>query len=1332
MRFLWVLIWVITWFELTAQSGQIRINNRHLNVENGLSQREVMTLYEDTQGFIWAGTQAGLNFFDGYIFHQFSGLEYGLQMDTIKQIVEDDEGWLWLFNENQGRGALGFYRRENNQVHLFDQRFGPIAPFSLSQVHSLQMLPDRTILLLLKDNVVWRYRTTEGFRRLALPKNLHLVRVLATGRLLCRKDNLFAVTNAEGQILEWLPHPGLKVINYFEFSDKGWLVLTHDATLHLVEQMPGTGPRWKRSIFNWTGGIDVVPAVKVIVHPINQTIFIANGADFFILAPIGEDNKDLTVLYSQRFDRSIRQLMFDNRGTVWIATENGVYLFRVEPSLFQQIPAQKGPKVPLIARGIASGSDEQLYVAQENSKMAVCDPATGLCKPVPLSDLQVWSVASSPDGNIWLAGTSLAEFVPGHGVVRLFRDNGDQILQFWSLVQRSNGKWWLGAEKGLYELNTAVSNHIFPCDRYNSTGDLKNSRILQILPAGPGQFWLATNSGLYWLDETREMVERYWPGGTGRYYLPSMEIQFIYRDLEGVFWLATSGQGLLRWEPDVPAVRKFTRMEGLSSNILYAIYEDTHHSLWISSANGIMRFDKKTFASQVFLPQDGISHYEFNRISHYRAPNGRIYFGSIDGITAFYPDAFYNDSAYHVPLKIARAQRYDVQKGTFIDIMPVPGDGATIDLPSGSRLVTLTLSLQDYFYASQAKYEYAFEGEPGWIAVSGNELRLSTLPYGQHTLLVRARGAQGRYSDNRLQMTITVPRPVYMRWWFLSGVAFLVVFGVIIGISWRTRRLLTRQRELETAVQERTERITADKIIIEEQAAELRQLDQAKSRFFANISHELRTPLTLISGPAEHLIQHYRQLPAEVSASLHHIMRNSRKLLGLVEEMLDLSRLDARRIELKNAPVAFRPFCNRVFASFESMARWNGLEYSLEYRLENDLVLNLDSSRLEKILNNLLANAVQHASPGAKVRMEVEREEDFVVLRVCDTGSGIHPDDLPYVFNRYYQSRQTEKKEMGGAGIGLALALELAHLMGGRLTAKSRWREGSVFTLYIPEERSTGTVNDTKVIELSDPGRLPVRTDITDFPTLLVVEDNVDMQEHLQIILGTDYQIIAAANGSQAWNWLEKDESALENVRLIISDVMMPEMDGFELLERIKQHPRWKHLPIVLLTARSGEQDKLLGLRLGVDDYLTKPFSAAELHARLRNLLARPDRRPVSAKAAAPPIEPSADDRLLQQIAAAARQALEEKRPLSVLGLAEVLYLSQRTLQRKIKELTGLTPSQYLLECRLDRARYLLENRVYNTVRETAFAVGFETPHYFSAVYEQRFGKTPTRYLNPE
>mgnify|MGYP006267594873 CR=1 FL=1 len=542
------------------------------------------------------------------------------------------------------------------------------------------------------------------------------------------------------------------------------------------------------------------------------------------------------------------------------------------------------------------------------------------------------------------------------------------------------------------------------------------------------------------------------------------------------------------------------------------------------------------------------------------------------------------------------------------------------------------------------------------------------------------------------------------------------------------------------------QKISTQYHLIQEQTAQLRQLDAAKSQFFANVSHELRTPLTLIAGPVKSLLQ-TRPLPPAQKALLETIRRNGEQLKLLVDDILDLRKLSAGVMEVHRQPTPVYAFFQEHFAQFESKAEEREMDYRVHLDVAEPIVAELDRAKCRQIANNLLSNAFKFTPPGGQVDVELSLDNDWLELKVTDTGIGITDDELPRIFDRYFQASQAGRTAQGGTGIGLALCKEYAELLGGWVKAESQLGEGSRFCIAFPltgvsqstviESPSTITGESAPQSGSSTYSEASASSTEDSRPAILIVEDNADLRGFLRFTLSPHYKVLEAANGQAALGILrERQENAASpTVRLVISDLMMQPVDGYELLSRLKSQDETCHLPVILLTARAGVKDKIKALRIGVDDYLVKPFEEEELLARVSNLLRNQSQRPASDGDGGIAVVPAAlsqeDMAWLEQFEAYVKNNLGND-TLTVSFLATEFSLSESSLLRQVSRITGLTPSQYLKEVRLQAARELLEQRTYRTIAQVAAAVGYNNPRTFSRNFKERFGQSPSAYLRPE
>lgn len=540
------------------------------------------------------------------------------------------------------------------------------------------------------------------------------------------------------------------------------------------------------------------------------------------------------------------------------------------------------------------------------------------------------------------------------------------------------------------------------------------------------------------------------------------------------------------------------------------------------------------------------------------------------------------------------------------------------------------------------------------------------------------------------------------------------------------------------------------------QSEQLKSLDVAKSRFFANVSHELRTPLTLILGPIRSLLKENRLNEKQIQL-LQMVNRNGKQLELLVAEILDLRKLEMGKMEVYAIPTRVSTFFSNYAAQFESLAHSRQIDFSFETNTGKDLLVQIDQEKCRQIFYNLLSNAFKFTPTGGRIKAKLTVNEGTFQLEVNDNGPGIHPDDLPHIFDRYFQTTRPDKPAEGGTGIGLALCHEYAQLFGGHIEVESVLGEGTLFRVAFPvilaeaeASAAPGLMEQLEDFPISaaedtrKPALASTETSGQAKPTILVVEDNPELQEYIRTILSEKYQVFSAEHGQAALSMMN-DELGMMNKKkrraqnssfnpdLILSDLMMPVMDGYQLLEKLKSNDATRHIPVIMLTARADIQDKLKALRIGVDDYLLKPFDEEELLARIENLLKNQIARRIAVAddpepPTTAPLRSQPDQEWLEGFEGYVGQHLADD-TLSVSTLAYHFAMSESTLLRQLKRLTGLSPVQYLQEVRLNEARRLLENRRYSSIAQVASKVGYDDTRSFSRSFKIRFGKLPSELL---
>ncbi len=983
------------------------------------------------------------------------------------------------------------------------------------------------------------------------------------------------------------------------------------------------------------------------------------------------------------------------------------------------------------------------------------------CIEDPFHEPMRRKVIVSEDGGIWTyRGDKMYCYYPDSDSCTSFPLTGS--VHTFNFLNQDTIVFWDNDNKRISFLNTQTGKETW----YNEGQNIfsKNSFLQELQPSRDGQLWITSSAGLWKIDYKKQqhiIIGR--EDGFKDYRFNTM-----LENEEGELWIGTFTAGLHIYNPETKELKILDRAHGLTSNRIASIVQDDQGIYWIGTYDGLSLVSPRGEVLVNLGKSDGLTHPEFNRFSAYKSRTGQLVLGTISGLNIIDPVRLKNELIVGGTPKIflTNIHYYDKHQDRNVDLTNSVDFNKKISLSATNRSIGLQFALSSYINTDQNQFAYKLEGiNDDWQYIGAqHNLSLSNLPPGQYDILIKGSNFRGIWSETPLRISLKVHEFFYRQTWF-----YILCIGIIglVAYIW-IAYLRGEKKRLEQEVQKRTQRINKDKELIEHQAEELRHLDKSKSRFFTNISHELRTPVTLISAPIGYLLrQHGSTMQNEIKTSLQIVQRNAKKLLALVEELLELSSLDAGKNTLNLSPVLVKPYFDQLLAAFDSWVQHKNIELTVKNDLPAGTYYSLDKTRLAKIVNNLLSNAIKFTPESGSIRVVIEIQafpdqsisnkktetnqptNSYLRLQISDTGRGILPEDLPYIFDRYFQTGRKEGAQEGGTGIGLSLSKELAHLMQGELTVSSIWTKGSTFTLSVPAEQAPGAAPGSATDSLLTPIATPK---LVDTPTIdqttvsttkdkngiLIVEDNPDMQELLKTLLSATYHCVVANNGAKAWQMLNNPKTPPIDFKLIISDVMMPEMDGYELLNRIKGHVKWQKTPVIMLTSRAAEEDKLRALRIGVDDYLSKPFSAEELKVRMANLIQNyQDRLNFTTKNTHKveldlEVGPTVEQEWLKQLEEAALEAIDKGISLNASYLSSKMSLSDRQLLRRIKALTGLSIKNYMQEIKLQRARHLLETRAYQTIAEVAYDCGFNTPGYFTKVFLTHFGKRPSEYLHAE
>ena len=1185
-------------------------------IKEGLSHRQVNDVLEDKRGYIWVATASGLNRFDGYTFRVF-GREDGLLSDQIEHIFEDAYGLIWVFYP-KAIGTIELIDPLSNRVFTFAEKYGDKIPDRFKNKVGKPLLTKDSTLYWSDSKGFITFHPKRGYREVVVPTLVNATSFSLN--FVSNQKTVWGIIDAtrlvelgqNGEILQEIGNKSNEIsyvnaarsaeggVKYYSFlgSDK------HPETCLRI--LPN----------NQTQTVVIADMLPNLAFKSSSASYEKLNKDQLIFSDYRLfDNVSKTLLYDFKdvyFDlkRTPKVVLIDPDEKIWVGTDFGLLLIDIHENRFKRLLFQAdAAKKARSCRGI-SEKDRQLLVNTEGG-IFIGDKATAHFKEYPATYKNV----SNPLGTFWYALSSdkSAGIFAGSefGLSRLTPETAFKHEQLtrnvyvpWTIYADNQQRLWLGTFKNglsVYDLATKQFNNF---THYNGFEELKTAGIVHIQADRNGQIWLSATTGFYKFDSERGVLERHWTGGKGAFYLPYDNIYHFYEDKDGVFWLATGGGGLIKWTPKTGNTQQFSKKAGLPNNIIYAVYEDDHAHLWLPSDYGIIQFDKISgTVRRVYLVEDGITNPEFNRTSHYRGTDGTLYFGGLNGVTAFNPNDFYEkEGAANIPLVITNFQQFDGNNNQLTDKTGDLLATNTIILKPNDRFFNLEFALLSFNQNDKIQYAYKIDGiDADWNYQNEPRLRLSRLPYGTHTLHIRGQAVNGLWGSNDLTVTIKVLRPFYLQFWFI----LLSLVGILLGVralfKWRTRDLQKNQAMLEKEVAVQTEKIQG-------QTEELRQLDTLKTQLYTNITHEFKTPLTVIMGMTDNITGH------ENERNL--IQRNSHNLLRLINQLLDLSKLDSGTLQADVVQADIINYLQYLTESFYSMAKEKHINLTF-YAETKALLMDFDESKIQHVLYNLLSNALKFTSEGGKVvihavKIEQNAQSDtaFLKLNIQDTGIGLVTEELPRIFDRFYQADNSSTRKNEGTGIGLALTKELIEWMGGKINVESIVGKGTTFTILLPIKNAaaltqTRPLNGLNKALIEGNGAYEdvsiVLNDETDDakPQLLIIEDNRDVVFYMQSILQDIYTIRIAKNGQEG---IEKAFDTIPDI--IISDVMMPEKNGYEVCEMLKNDARTSHIPIILLTAKSTVDDKIAGLKVGADAYLMKPFHKEELLVRVDKLLA--------------------------------------------------------------------------------------------------------------------------------
>ncbi len=1311
--------------------------------EDGLPNNQIQNIYQDQKGWMWLGTSQGLSRFDGYQFVNFLYSEddsLSLSGTLVRVICEDKHGNLLVGTEN---GGLNVFDREL-EVFYHPYENHPLFKDKEVSVNDIQ-------------------EDVEGNLWLGTNNNVLLVDTLGNVSTMSQSGACVSLAGEFVRVLQfdqsgklWVgTNAGVFVINPKDQSVEPVQLPIKDQRDEIWEIfLDPDGSIW---IGTYSNGAFVVDPVSKEVESVKlepkyertKTVrSISAGAfgNYWIGTRGGVyvyHKKDgMTAFYrhdgreqTSLINNSVLDILHDQRGETWIGTRGGLNLLAKSKQVFHNYsshPSDESDQYLNSAIVYAFWIDDEnrIWIGTEDGGVNIYDPKT---------ELYTYLMANPNDPN-----------TISRNCVKAFQDD-------------RRGNLWIGTFLGgidVLNLNTRQIKH-YKADPSRS-GTLADNRVWDFLLDHDGNIWVGTSAGIDRFDWQTDRFIHYpqlageeqvnwieqdsynniWLGTTDEVIIYHAESKKMTRfnehsrsfmeDSSGRFWITTLDRGIAQYSSISGAIRYYNVDDGLSNNQALCILEDNFQKLWISTSNGLSKFDLIDETFQNYTSKDGLRNNQFSYGAAYKKADGNLLFGGVSGFNRFNP-AEVKSADNDVPLVLTDFRvfnkKVDVGSGKKTILKKSISETSHLVLPYDQNVFTLEFAALNFVNSENNLYSYYLEGfDKEWNEPSRSRAATYTnLDPDDYVLHIKRFVPGDEQAGSELQLLITVLPPFWKTVWFRALI--LMVIGVLIYFL--IQFFLYREKIKNELILERM------------RARKLHELDMLKLKFFTNISHEIRTPLTLILAPLEKLIAQ-KLSPEDVRAHLDIMYRNTRHLDRLINQLLDFRKLDSGnlRLELRQGDIV--AFVSDIVASFQGYAEDKGIQLNFK-SLKKHLIAQFDTDKIEKILNNLLTNAFKFTDKGGRISVNLSlvfdaREEDlstentdreFIEITVRDTGKGISQTNASKIFNRFFQA--SEKEVQTGAGIGLSFVKELVKLHRGEIFVVSKPGKGSKFTFRIPYEDESvefmavnGVEQEVHEVEGTTVIVSTQAVDTLNSRIMLIVEDNPDVRTLVRSHFASKYQVLEAGDGREGWNL------ALATVPdVIVSDVLMPDVDGYEFCKKVKKDERTSHIPVLLLTALHSKEHEIKGLSSGADDYITKPFDLPILQTKIENMLSIRDslKQKYSGEITLQPrniIISSPEEKFLHKAVEVVENNIADAE-LDIERFAQEVGVSRMQLYRKLNALTDMTVKEFIRSIRLKRATQLIMQGAM-TVSEIAYAVGFKDLSHFRKCFRQMYGMTATEY----
>lgn len=1328
-----------SWIRIDA----LPLSFRHYKVENGLSENSVFCSLQDSKGFMWFGTKDGLNRFDGrnfIVFRHIPNDNNSIGNSFVHALFEDREKMLWVGTEK------GMYKYNHllNTFHFFDVKTAD-GDFMDHSVNGITQDMLGNMWMACGNGLFFYNKKTQKLKKYSYDEaSRESLSAVVVNSVFCDSEGTIWAGTLDGGLSRFnpdkdnftnytfVPSTGrykVSVLKIMEDSQGNLVLGTITEGLIFLDKKTGKSVQYQlgaasdhiiylRDVFEYTPGVYLVASEYGLLVYEKTTGRITQI-------------RSSSVMPNSLSDNAVYSISKDREGGIWVGTYfGGVNYITPKPKPFdlytplEYLNSISGKAVSQFCED-PSGN---MWIATEDGGLNYFDVVKNTFKSynhVPgrnsISYSNIHCLQFDGD-NLWIGtfarGLNILNTKTGKFTFFTSSNDVNSLIDnsVFSVYKDLTGTIWIGTSGGLCKYNRANNNF----DRIHDPV-INQTFVYDILQDSKGLLWFATyGQGIIRYNPQTSEWKRYTNNPADKTSIPHNKIISIYQDDKNRLWFGTEGGGFCQYLYESDSFRIFDVTSGLPNNVVYMLIADRDY-LWLTTNKGLVRFNPDTKDMKTFTKTDGLQGDQFNFKSGYKARNGKIYIGGINGFNSFFPEKL-SDNTYIPPIVITKIQLFNKD-------IPIGESGSPlkqnisytdeITLRHNHSLINFEFVALSYCAPDKNMYSYKLEGfDNDWNSI-GNDHKISytNIPPGSYTLWIKGSNNDRVWNNEGVKLKIKVLRPFYA-----SFIAYFIYFVLLISVVYYTYKNIKKKQQREKQIN--LDRVHAEKEI---------ELYNAKIDFFTNIAHEIRTPLSLIKAPLDYLIK--KQKDKDLHEYLQVMERNTNRLMSLVSQLLDFRKAEKDSYTVSFKRTNMNELLQNIYESFKYSAENRSL--TLEIVLPTKpFIAKADAECITKIVSNLLSNAIKHAKDRITLSLIVtDDQSDFYEIQVQDNGEGINETELDKIFQPFYQIKK-DKKQSQGTGIGLALVRLLVEIHSGNLKLESVEHEFTRFTLNFPTFRyltDDGSSENYIPDQIIAPDVLPKIDKLNtnyqnrELPSILIVEDNEDLNQFLVRYFKDDYAVMSTMNGAEAMKVLEHFSPDL-----IVSDIVMPEIDGLELCRFVKTNTLYSHIPVVLLTAITDIKFKIEGLEHGADAYLEKPFAVEHLEAQIINLIE--NREKLKANFISSPMTSiktigrnKADEAFLHDITNII-EANITKVEFSVDELAQEIGMSRSNLYRKVKGLSGLTPNDFIRLVKLKKAVKLM-NDGEKRINEICYMVGFNTASYFAKCFKQQFGILPKDFV---